>query len=70
MPRGRPFKNMAATFQGGGITANSRSEHSAARMRITMAEARFAGFSSEMTLMPMNFDSAYPATWAITSAIL
>jgi hypothetical protein len=70
MPSGRPFKNKATTFQGGGINANSISASQASRISTMIAAGRLAGFNSEMTLMPMNFDSAYPATCAITNAIL
>jgi hypothetical protein len=58
MPSGSPFKNMAATFQGGGTTANNTSDNPASRIRTMMADARLAGSSSEMILMPISFESA------------
>ncbi len=70
MPSGRPFRNIAATFHGTGISANSTSAAQDSRISTMIADARLAGSSSEMTLMPISFDSAYPATCAITSAIL
>jgi len=70
MPSGRPFRNIAATFHGGGTIAKSTSETPASRMSTMIAVARRAGCSSEIILMPSIFESAYPATCAITSAIL
>ena len=58
MPSGRPLRNMAATFHGAGISANSTSATQESRIRTMIAVARFAGSSSEITLMPMSFDSA------------
>jgi len=70
MPSGSPFKNMHATFHGAGISAKASSAAQAIMISTMMAPARLAGSNSEITLMPIIFDSAYPATCAITRAIL
>src|ERR1019366_5666771 len=59
MPSGTPFRNMAATFHGTGTSANSTRATQDSRIRTMIAGARLAGSSSEMTLIPISFDSAY-----------
>ena len=58
MPSGRPFRNSIATFQGAGITAKPTSANQEAPINPRIAPPRRLGLSSEITLMPMNFDSA------------
>src|ERR1019366_6437103 len=53
MPSDRPLRNMAATFQGAGTSANKIKATHDSRIRTTIAAARLAGSSSETTLIPI-----------------
>ena len=58
MPSANPFRVIPNADHGGGTTANSASESSAAQIRTRIAPARRPGRISETTLIPRNFETA------------
>src|ERR1041384_2312656 len=70
VPSGKPFRNSAITLPPGGSTANATSAASANRISQISDHARRPAGISELNLIPRNFDSAYPASWLMTSAPL
>src|SRR5258707_8537242 len=57
-PKGRPFKNIANTFQGAGTSANRMSASQARNMSTRMAAARLFGVTSAINFTPISFETA------------
>ncbi len=58
MPRGRPLKKSAATFQGAGVMAKATSASQAVPISPRIATPRLAGWISAITLTPISLETA------------